>query len=310
MIKQNSLNSGISKQSKAIGGSHGVIISFLTYICWGFVPLYMRFMSEINVIEIIAHRVLWSLPAIALAVAFFEGLHAVKSICKNPQVLLKIMINAMILAAHWGLYIYSVVSGNLLKASLAFFISPLLSISLGTILLKEPLKRSQIIPIGLIVVAIGIMSTGVGGLPWLSLAIAGTWSIYAFFRKTIPADPNSGFLLEMIALSIPATVIAFGFTKIVGESSYFVKDTHYAMLLIGYGLINGILFCTFSYALKITRLSYIGIMEYIAPTIMLINTIFLLKQSVSPIEIVAFSIVMCASVIYAIPAYLDACNKE
>ncbi|MBA5724019.1 EamA family transporter [Candidatus Liberibacter sp.] len=284
-------------------------MSLLVHVWWGFSPLYFRFISDTNAIEIIAHRVLWSLPSIALAVMFSEGLHAVKSIIKNPIVLLRIVINAGLLALYWFLFTYTTISQPL-EVSLGLFISSLLSISLGTILLKEPLKRSQIIPICLIVIAIGIMSTGVGGLPWLSLAIAGVRSIYFFYRKTIPADPNSGLLIEMIVLSIPAAVIAFGFTKITGGKSGFLNNSSYTILLIGYSAISGFFACIFSYAIKITKLSYIGIMGYITPTIIFMDTVFLLKKSVSLEEIIAFSLVICASAIYAIPAYLDARKKE
>ncbi|MBA5724018.1 EamA family transporter RarD [Candidatus Liberibacter sp.] len=310
MDKKNSLNSNISKQSTFFSGNHGFFLSFLSQIWWGFSPLYLRLIKDVNAIEIIAQRVLWTLPIMMLSVSLFEGLHVVRSALTKPQVLLRLIINAGILSIHWFLFIYASISGKSLEASFGMFMCPLISILIGAILLKDPLSPSQILPIGLIAIAIAIMFIRIGNLPWLSLGIAGTWVVYSFCRKTIPAGPNSGFLLEMIVLTIPAIFITFGLEKVTGEKIYFLTSISHTMLLLGYGLSSGLGFCIFSYAIKITRLSYIGIMGYISPTIMFINTAFLLKQSVSPEETIVFILVICASVIYAIPAYLDARKKE
>ncbi|AHA28323.1 putative permease [Candidatus Liberibacter americanus str. Sao Paulo] len=273
---------------------------------WGLTPLYTQFLEHVPYFEVIIHRVLWSLPGVFLAFRCFSGdMASLKYTVKNTKVLLMLILSATLLACHWGVFIYALLAGRGFETSLSFFITPIISIALGTLFLKEKMSKMQVAATIITVTALLIM-TFYKGLPFLSLSIAITWSSYCFTRKTIAAKSIDGFLLEMFFLSIPSIIIAVWLYN-KGES-HFLNGFSDTMLLVGYGIINSIVFCVFSYAIKITKLSTVGIMEYLAPIVMMINTIFVLKQPISKIDIIVFILIFVSLLIYILPVVLT--NKE
>ncbi|MBL0848868.1 MAG: hypothetical protein EU981_02030 [Candidatus Liberibacter ctenarytainae] len=296
-------------------GIPGVFFVLFAHLLWGMTPLYTNLMDGISLFEIIAHRVIWSLPGVFFAVVYFsKGLSLLKSAVKNTKVLLWLAGSAFFLACHWGVFLFALLSHRGFETALSFYISPLLSIALGSLLLNEKWNKLQVIATSLTTIALLIM-TIYNGIPVLSLAIAVTWSVYCFTRKSIPATPNEGMFIEMCCLAVPALlfVLLLGTNMLpdinmmtyIMENKRFLQNVPDTLLLMGYGLLNSIAFCFFAYGIKNTRLSTVGIMDYVAPTMMAINTVIILKQPVSNVDLVVFFIIVFALFIYVIPSFLN-----
>ncbi|RPD37824.1 hypothetical protein C0030_000120 [Candidatus Liberibacter solanacearum] len=285
----------------------GLLCVLFAYIAWGMTPLYTQFLEKVSVLEVISHRILWSLPGVFFAVVYFSGgLSVLKSTLKNPKTLFMLMVSAALLASHWGVFVYALLSRQGLATSLSFFVTPIFSLSLGAIFLKERLNLLQIIAAINIVAAMVIM-TIYNGIPMLSLAIAVTWSAYCFARKTIPVNSNEGFFIEMCILAVPT--LFYVIWLIVSDKNHsFMHNTQETFFLMGYGLLNSIIFCVFAYGIKRTKLTTVGLMEYIAPLIMAANTVFILKQPINTVNIVVFSMVIFAMIIYVLPIIFN--NKK
>ncbi|MBY7649490.1 MAG: hypothetical protein C4617_03135 [Candidatus Liberibacter europaeus] len=295
-------NSANSEKNNNHGSVLGATCMCFAYIMWGLTPLYTQFMEDIPFAEVVTHRILWSLPGIFFAVAYFsKNLSSLKSTIKNTRVLSMLVLSTTLLACHWGVFVYALLSKRGFETSLSFFITPILSIAMGAIILKERLNRLQIVATLLTGGALAIM-TIYNGMPLLSVGIAITWSGYCFTRKTIKADSNIGFLVEMLILAIPA--LFYTFWLLVKGNAYFLKSFPDTAFLMGYGIINSLVFCVFSYGIKKTRLSTVGIMEYIAPIMILANTTLILKQPINRVDVIVFIIVFVSMLIYMMPTVL------
>lgn len=237
----------------------------------------MKAVAHIPPVEVIVHRVIWSVP-IAAAVLIAIGRTAeIRTALKNPKMLAMASLTAALISVNWGIYIWAIGAGRALDAALGYFINPLFSIFLGAVLLKERLYRGQIAAIVLAVLGVALLTWHAGSLPWVSIALTVSWGFYAFFRKTLPIGPTQGFLLEVMLLSVPCVVLMayFAFT---GQAHFMAGNAMDTWLLIASGLITAVPLILYGNGAKLLRLSTIGIMQYIAPTIIFLIAILIFKE--------------------------------
>lgn len=295
---------GLSKENASLPTMMGTLFVFCAYILWGITPLYTQFLEQVSVLEVISHRVLWSLPRVFFAIVYFSGgLSLLKDTLKNPKAVGMLVFSATILAVHWGFFIYALLTRQGFLTSFSYFVTPVISVFLGSVFLKERLNHLQIIAALLIILSLLIMTLH-SGIPLLSLAIAVTWSAYCFARKTIPVGSSEGFFIEMCVLAIPALfyVVWNGFS---GGEHFFLGNIPDTLFLIGYGLLNSFVFCIFSYGIKRAKLSTVGIMEYTAPLLMIVSSVFILKQPIDTVRTIVFGIVVIAMVVYLLPTVIN-----
>ncbi|NWJ22724.1 EamA family transporter RarD [Rhizobium sp. RM] len=277
--------------------ARGFAFALSAYLLWGFLPLYMKAVAHIPPVEVIVHRVIWSVP-IAAAVLIAIGRTAeIRTALKNPKMLAMASLTAALISVNWGIYIWAIGAGRALDAALGYFINPLFSIFLGAVLLKERLYRGQIAAIVLAVLGVALLTWHAGSLPWVSIALTVSWGFYAFFRKTLPIGPTQGFLLEVMLLSVPCVVLMayFAFT---GQAHFMAGNAMDTWLLIASGLITAVPLILYGNGAKLLRLSTIGIMQYIAPTIIFLIAILIFKEPFDMVRMGAFSLIWSALVIY------------
>lgn len=278
----------------------GFAFALAAYFLWGFLPLFMKAIAHIPAPEIIAHRVIWSIP-IAGAVLIATGRTAdLKMALKSPRTLLMAAVTASIITINWGIYVWSIAAGRALESALGYYINPLFSVFLGAVLLREKLSTSQWVAIGLAVCAVAILTAEAGGLPWVSLSLAISWGFYAFFRKTLPVGPNQGFLLEVMLLSVPALAY-IGYLETSGQGHF--GDTGYAdvLWLLACGFVTAVPLMLYANGAKLLRLSTIGIMQYIAPTMIFITAVFVFKEPFGLSQLVAFAFIWAALLVFTWP---------
>ncbi|HGG04411.1 MAG TPA: EamA family transporter RarD, partial [Aliiroseovarius sp.] len=188
-----------------------------------------------------------------------------------------------------------------LDAALGYYINPLFSIALGAVLLGERLTRAQMFAVGLAAAAVVILTIAAGSLPWVAVSLTVTWGFYAFFKKSLPVGPNQGFLLEVLILLFPALGYLVWLTY-TGQNHFF-DTTSNTWLLLGAGLVTAVPLITYANGAKGLRLSTIGIMQYIAPTMIFLIAVFLFDEPFTPARMIAFPMIWTALVIYSVSMF-------
>lgn len=278
----------------------GFLFALTAYLLWGFLPLYMKALAHIPPAEVIAHRVLWSVP-IALAVLWYLGRTVdLKAALMSPRMLGMGLMTAALISVNWGIYVWAIGSGHALDAALGYYINPLFSIFLGTVLLRERMGRTQLFAVLLAVVAVAVLTWDAGRLPVVALALTLTWGCYAFLKKRLPIGPNQGFALEVLILLLPAV----GYMVWLGANGtgHFLMGVQWDdLLLVGCGIVTAGPLMIYANGAKRLTLSTIAIMQYIAPTLIFLTAIFIFDEPFSQVKLLAFSLIWAALVIYSLP---------
>jgi chloramphenicol-sensitive protein RarD len=279
---------------------NGFLFALSAYLLWGFLPLYMKAMAHITPAEVIAHRILWSVPVAGLLLLVIRQTDDLKKAIRNPRMLGMAAVTATLISVNWGIYVWAIGAGHALDTALGYFINPLFSILMGAVLLKEKLKKAQIAALALVVLAVMILTVEAGRLPVVALALTFTWGFYAFFRKTLPIGPNQGFLLEVLLLS-PFALGYLIYLNLQGGGHFMMGNATDTILLASAGLVTAVPLILYANGAKLLRLSTIGIMQYIAPSMIFITAVFVFHEPFSMAKAVAFPLIWAALVIYTLP---------
>ncbi|MBU0740193.1 MAG: EamA family transporter RarD [Alphaproteobacteria bacterium] len=279
---------------------NGFLFALSAYLLWGFLPLYMKALAHISPAEVIAHRILWSIPVAGLLLIILKRTDDLKKAIRNPKMLGMAAVTATLISVNWGIYVWAIGAGHALDTALGYFINPLFSILMGAVILKEKLKRTQIAALALVVLAVVILTVEAGRLPVVALALTFSWGFYAFFRKTLPIGPNQGFLLEVLLLS-PIALGYLVYLNLEGGGHFLMGNTTDTVLLASAGLVTAVPLILYANGAKLLRLSTIGIMQYIAPSMIFITAVFVFNEPFSVAKAVAFPLIWSALVIYTLP---------
>jgi len=295
-MNNSSDQSGASDQS---GDSRaGFFYALAAYLLWGFLPLYMKALAHVPPIEVIAHRVLWSVPVAIGVLAWLGRTADLKAALRNPQMLAMGLVTAALISVNWGIYVWAIGSGRALDAALGYYINPLFSIFLGAVLLKERLHGIQWLAILSAMIAVGILTWETGRLPMVSLALTVTWGFYAYFKRRLPIGPNQGFALEVLIL-LPFGLAFAGWKLWQGDGHFANGVPLDTWLLVGCGIVTAGPLMIYANGAKRLRLSTIAIMQYIAPTMIFLTAVFVFDEPFSQTKMVAFGFIWAALVIYS-----------
>lgn len=276
----------------------GFLLALGAYLLWGLLPFYMKAVAHLPLAEVIAHRIVWSVP-IAAAVLVWAGRTAdFKAAIRSPRTIAMAALTAALISVNWGIYVWAIAVDRTVETALGYYINPLVSVVVGALLLGERLDRLQIAAVVLATVAVTVLTIEGGKLPWVSLALAFSFAAYGFFRKTLPIGPSQGFLLEVLLLSVPAFgyivyLIATGQDHIVSSTG---TDT---ALLIGCGPVTSVPLLLFAFGAKLLRLSTIGIMQYIAPTMVFLIAVLIFDEPFGAAQAIAFALIWTALAMYS-----------
>ncbi|TPI38826.1 EamA family transporter RarD [Mesorhizobium sp. B3-1-6] len=276
----------------------GFLLALGAYFLWGLLPFYMKAVAHLPLAEVIANRVVWSVP-IAAAVLIWAGRTAdFKAAIRSPKSLAMAALTAVLISINWGIYVWAIAVDRTVETALGYYINPLVVVVVGAVLLGERLDRLQIAAVALAAVAVMVLTIEAGKLPWVSLALAFSFAAYGFFRKTLPIGPSQGFLLEVLLLSVPALcyivyLIATGQDHLISGTG---ADT---ALLIGCGPVTAVPLLLFAFGARLLRLSTIGIMQYIAPTMVFLIAVLIFDEPFGGTQAVAFALIWAALAMYS-----------
>ncbi|KIN75256.1 RarD [Sulfitobacter noctilucae] len=277
----------------------GLCFALAAYGLWGFLPLYMKIMSHVPVLEVLAHRVIWSVPIAAVVLIAIRRTAALRDALRNPRMLAMACVTAVLISVNWGVYIWAIVSGHALDAALGYYINPLFSIFLAAVFLGERLSRAQLAAIALAAAAVTVLTVEAGRIPWVSLALTVSWGFYALAKKSLPIGPNQGFLLEVLILSVPALGY-IAYLTAAGTSHFSLGFDRDTWLLLGCGVVTAVPLMFYANGAKLLRLSTIGILQYIAPTLIFLVAVFVFGEAFGTARMIAFPMIWAALVIYSI----------
>lgn len=276
----------------------GLAFAVAAYFLWGFLPLYMKALAHIPPAEVVVHRVLWSVPVAGLVLVAMRRTGDIKVALRTPRTLAMGAVTAALISVNWGIYVWAIGSGHALEAALGYYINPLFSIFLGAVLLGERLNRPQMVAIALAAAAVAVLALEAGRLPWAALALTVSWGFYAFFKKSLPIGPNQGFLLEVLLLSGPAAAW-LGWLVLTGQSHFAQGVALDSWLLAGCGLVTAVPLLIYANGAKLLRLSTIGILQYIAPTMIFLTAVFVFGEPFDTAKMIAFPMIWAALVVYS-----------
>ncbi|AKS47540.1 chloramphenicol-sensitive protein RarD [Octadecabacter temperatus] len=286
----------MAKPSQNEDTLRGFGFAFSAYLLWGFLPLYMKWLAHVPAVEVVAHRILWSVPVAGLVLFLLGRTSDIGRILKDPRSLAMGCLTAALVSVNWGVYVWAISVDRTLDAALGYYINPLFSVFLGSVLLGERLKRLQWVAVAIATSAVAVLAYENGSLPWPALALTTTWGFYAYFKRSLPIGPNQGFLLEVLIL----TPFAVGYLiwLWINGGGHFVPVSVDMWLLMGCGIVTAVPLMLYANGAKGLRLTTIGIMQYIAPTMIMLVALFVFKEPFGHARAIAFPMIWAALGLY------------
>ncbi len=291
----------------------GLGFGVLAYGSWGFVAFYFKAVAAVDPLEVLCHRVVWSVGILALMVQISGRWGECRDLLRLPSTWRSMSVSTVLIAVNWLVFIYAVSAGRLIEASLGYFINPLVSILLGMVFLGERLRPLQWVAVACAIVGVSIYTYQVGSLPWISLTLAGSFGLYGLVRKQAKAGPVVGLFFETTLLLPVATAYlvamsATGIREIVFASrppqgvdpTEHIGSLRMDILLAAGGVVTTLPLLWFAAAARRLRLSTIGFMQYSAPTIQFLIAVLAFGEPFNKDRAIAFAIIWTGIIIFVI----------
>jgi chloramphenicol-sensitive protein RarD len=275
----------------------GVLYGISAYLIWGFFPILFKSLQSVPPLEIVYHRVVWSFIFLIIVTLARRSWNRLKSEVNRPKVLALYGLASLLLATNWLVYVYGVNSGHIVETSLGYFINPLLSVALGVMLLREKLRPLQWLPVGMAALGVLYLTVHYGAVPWISLTLAFTFGTYGLIKKIAPLGSLNGLTLETAILFLPSLGL-IAFLGLQGNGAFVQDGLDTSLLLMMAGVITAIPLLLFASAAHLIPLSFIGILQYIAPTCQFLLGVFLYREPFTQERLVGFVIIWLALLIF------------
>ena len=274
----------------------GLLCALGAYVSWGFIPLYFHAVSNVPPIIVLCHRVFWSVLFLVVVISFRREWTAIRLILRNSRAIRLLSLGAVLIAINWLIFIYAVINKRVLEASLGYFINPLLSIFLGMIFLRERLRRWQWFAV--LIAATAVLNLACSaGLPWISLSLAGSFGLYGLVRKTVDIDSLHGLLVETVILFLPALI------AVALPIGHFYPGPTLGLLSLS-GIITAVPLIFFGAALRRLKLSTMGFLQYVGPTLQFLVAVVLFRERLRGPKLISFGLCWLAIVVYATDSVL------
>lgn len=277
----------------------GLLTALGCYVLWGLLPLYWALLHHVSPYNVLAQRIIWS--GICMAIVVF-GIHFgqfkkdFQFLKEHRSQIILLLLAAVIISINWFIYIWAIANNHVMDTSLGYYINPLLNVVLGVILFKEVLTTPKKLSVIIATIGITLLTYQVGSLPLISMILAVTFGLYGAVKKKVLIHPFTSIAVEAWLL----TPLALLYTTVFDTTSwsYFGTDWYTALLLMGCGLTTAVPFILFSYGAQLLPLNLLGFLQYLAPTIIFLLSIFYFEESFDIPNIIAFSCIWIALAIY------------
>lgn len=282
----------------------GLLYGLASYVLWGLVPLYFGFVGAAMPLEVLAHRIVWSVAVLSVLLTLARRWPDLLRTLRTGRTVRLLMASAFLVSTNWLVYIYAVWTNRILQTSLGYFINPLVSVVLGMIFFRERLRRGQWLALGLAVVGIAYLIFWVGELPWIALVLACSFGLYGLVRKVAPVDGLIGLSIETMLLS-PAALIGLGVGVAMGATVFANGDRGTDGFLSLSGVVTTLPLLCFGQAARRLRLSTLGFMQYIAPSIQFLIALWVFREPFLPAQQISFGFIWAALAVFTLDALLQ-----
>jgi chloramphenicol-sensitive protein RarD len=282
-----------------VAGMHrGHVMAFTASLFWGLMPVYFKWLQSVDATEIVAHRIIWVVPVLLLILYWRRSLPELRATFADRKTRGWLMLSTVLIAANWLIYVWAVHADHIVAASLGYFISPLMTVLLGTIFLKERLGRAQWLAIALATAGVAILARDAWQTLWISLLLGGSWALYSLVRKVAVTGPITGLAVET-ALLWPAALGLLLWLAGPGGGSGFGQDIAIDLLLVGGAIVTIIPLMLFAAGVRTVPLSTMGLMTYVAPTLQFLIGVLVYREPLTTSHWLAFPVIWTALAIYS-----------
>ena len=273
--------------------------ALVAYLIWGLVPIYWKWVASVPAVELLAHRVVWSALIGCVLVAGARHGTELLRVFTTRERLPRILLTALLIGCNWLTFVWAVLNDQIVATSLGYYITPLVHVTLGVVVLRERLRPLQAAAIALATVGIAQLAIALGSLPWVALVLAFSFGFYGLLRKTAPVEPIVGFAAETLALIAPAGAYLVWLAA-SGAAVVPTGALDFDLLIVASGLITAAPLITFNAAARRMNLTTLGFFQYIAPSISFVVAILLYDEPFGRSQAITFACVWVALVVYSV----------
>lgn len=277
----------------------GVVYAFAAYILWGILPLYWKQLERVPALEILAHRMFWSFIFLVSLMAAKGHVSEIKKTLSDRNAMAGIAICSIMITINWGIYIWAVNNGHIIESSIGYYLQPLLLVFLAVVVLKERLDSWQSAALVLACIGVLVMAWRFGRIPWISLALALSFSCYGLLKKFVKVDSMVGVTMELL-LMLPVTFGFILFKQVGGTGALGSLSVRETVMLILSGVATATPVLWFSIAAKKAPLSMVGFIQYISPTIQIIIGVLIFMEQFTSTHLISFSFIWCGLILYSV----------
>jgi len=271
------------------------------YLLWGVLPLYFALLKPSGAVEIVAHRVVWSLLFCALALTVTRSWRAFVTVLRAPRTMGLIALAAVLLAVNWLTFVFGTLTGHVVDAALGYFINPIVTVALAVLVLRERLRRTQWVALGFGAAAVLVITLGYGRLPWIALTLAGSFGLYGLLKnrvgRSVAAAP--GLAAETLVL-VPFSLAYLAGLAAAGGGTFAGAGGWHALALVGTGVITALPLLLFGEATRRLPLSVVGMLQYLAPVLQFAIGVLVLHEEMAPARWWGFGLVWVALVLLTV----------
>ena len=277
----------------------GLAAAIGAYVLWGLFPLYWPLLEPAAPVEILAHRMVWSLAFLIAVLAATSGFRWISTI--GPRKVGLLTLAALLITVNWGTFIYAVNSGHVVETSLGYFINPLVTVALAVVFLHESLRRNQKIAVAIGAVAVLVLTLDYGRPPWIALTLAGAFASYGFVKKRADVDGIQSLAIETAVL-FPAALGYLLYLGSAGSGTFTTEDAGHVLLLTGAGVVTAVPLMLFGAAAIRIPLATVGLLQYIAPVMQFLIGVLVYGEDMPPERLAGFALVWVALAVFAADA--------
>ena len=269
---------------------------------WGFLPVYFKYMQDVPPLEILAHRIVWSVVLVGIMLRVLGRWAEVLTILESKRLMMWLCVSSILLSCNWTLFIWAVTNGHLLQGSLGYYINPLVNVVLGVLLLGEKLTRAQWVAVALSLAGVIVMAVGLGAFPWIAVSLALLFGFYGYVRKTLPVGAAPGLFVETLVVLIPALLYLL-YLAWQGKGAMGTVSLGYDVMLFFAGFVTAAPLIMFTAAARRLRYATVGFFQYLAPTLQFLLAVLVYGEAFTDTHKITFALIWVALAIYSVDTF-------
>ena len=289
----------------------GLLLGLGAYVLWGLLPLYFPLLEPAGAVEIIAHRVVWSLLFCVLLLLVTRTWHTLRPVLRSRRILLTLALAGVLVGLNWLVFVHGVLTGHAVDAALGYYITPLVTVGLAVLVLGERLRATQWVALAMGAAAVVVITVGVGGLPWIALTLAGTFGVYGLIKNRVGRSVSAVTSLTVeTAFLTPVALAYLAWLGAAGSGAFGAHGTGHALAMVASGVVTAVPLLLFGGAARRLPLSVIGMLQYLAPTMQFLIGILVLDEPMPAARWAGFALVWAALVVLTVDGLRAAHRTE